>query len=235
MEELNTTDTSNISVDTKPKKHRVKRFFRWFFMLLGVGLILTGLGLLYLHIEDPDRAERIVHTAKTEIIDKPISIVKEEVLETYPTLYFNGSGGNYELDIAAAGDWIFLDSYAKVETVLPVWALHNNIGGDIILPWEIGQKFNVVGEGYDGEYIIVDTRDVYKWGLVNQIEGMQGDFALQTCRYGEDVVKFVSAVPLSVYEAGWPPEPQQSSEQQSGETDKIVEIELEGNQHDENL
>lgn len=258
-ENLNTEGTDNVestesvaSVEKTGKKKRKKRkkrsvfgrIFTIFFTLLGIVLLTSGGSLLYLYNTQPEEAEKLVHKIKLNVIDKPVSAVKEEVFETYPTVYFNGHGGDWELDTADWGDWVLMDSYARVPDLLPVWALHNTYGGDQILGWEKGQKFNVEGEGKDGVYVVVDTREVYKWGLVNQIEGMQGYLALQTCYYGEDVIKFVSAVPLDVYEAGWPPPvctdkeelidnkcvplPEPQSDEQPQSEDKDIEIKLEG-------
>lgn len=189
-----------------PKKNKKERnLLRRSATVVGLALILTGIASIGVQYSNPELADKISHNVKTTLIDKPVRQIKEEVFETHPTIHLNGSGGKYELDTAKRGDWVFLDGYSHVTGIPPIWAQHNNRGGDEILSWEVGQKFNVKGSGFDEVFIVVDTRDVYKFGTVDQVKGMQGSIALQTCRYGENIIEFIGAVPLSEYENGWTP------------------------------
>ena len=203
LENEKNLSAENIAAPKKNKKER--KFLRGSVTVIGLTLILTGVSSIGVQYSNPELADKIGYNVKKVIVDQPVRKVKEEVFETYPTVRLNGSGGKYELDTAKRGDWVFLDGYSHVKDIPLVWAQHNNLGGDEILSWEAGQKFNVKGSGFDEVFVVVDTRDVYKFGTVDQIKGMQGSIALQTCRYGENIIEFIGAVPLSEYENGWTP------------------------------
>ena len=69
-------------------------------------------------------------------------------------------------------------------------AAHNNCGGDVLLPWDEGQQIQI--EGRDEVYEVIDIRYTSKiWASTDDLVGLQGDLALQTCFYGEDRMKFV--------------------------------------------
>lgn len=54
------------------------------------------------------------------------------------------------------------------------------------------QRVNVSGLGYDGLYEVVDIRHTSKvWSSTDDLVGLRGDLALQSCFYGQDQMKFV--------------------------------------------
>jgi hypothetical protein len=76
-----------------------------------------------------------------------------------------------------------------------VWAAHNNCGGDVLLPWEEGQRIQF--EGDDQVYEVVDIRYTPKiWASTSDLVGLGGELALQSCFYGEDRMKFIGLDPV---------------------------------------
>lgn len=72
----------------------------------------------------------------------------------------------------------------------PVWAAHNSCGGDAILPWGEGQQFLIDGD----RYVVLEVRHLPKFtSTSDDLAGLQGDIALQTCLYGKPLIAFIGA------------------------------------------
>lgn len=103
-------------------------------------------------------------------------------------------GGQAELDLCD-GTFTHTDLYGTTQP--PVWAAHNNCGGDVILPWETGQEIAVSLNGTVTTYRVVETRDTPKKGATTaDLAGIGGELLLQTCYYGENRMKFLALSPV---------------------------------------
>ncbi|KQQ62663.1 hypothetical protein [Microbacterium sp. Leaf320] len=110
-----------------------------------------------------------------------------------PSVRLGASGSAIDLD-RCDGTFTEMVDYRQRE-VPPVWAAHNNCGGDTILPWKEGQRF-LVG---DEEYEVVEVRLLPKYTATpKDLLGMKGELALQTCLYGEPLMSFVGATSVRV-------------------------------------
>ncbi len=154
---------------------------------MSIGLLLVGATVLA-----PEAMDRISGTAKV-VVEKQIQqIVAPEVL---PEITLGVEGGMRELD-RCDGTFTQMTSY-RVPEVLPLYAAHNNCGGDIILGWTVGDRVRVAGS--DIVFEVVEERHTPKWSQVEVLEGMAGEFMVQTCFYGENKMRFLSL-------ATWHPE-----------------------------
>lgn len=174
---------------TSPTKQRVHRRRGWrmgatalgFAALIGGSSILAGL------IFVPEQVEYTYGTVKTAVT-KTMADMREEAFGDLPTVTLGQSGDVEELD-NCDGTFTEMTSYEGSDAP-PVWAAHNGCQGDVLLPWEVGQQIQV--EGSDEVYEVVDIRHTPQvWATFDDIKGLGGDFALQTCFYGEDKMKFV--------------------------------------------
>lgn len=150
------------------------------------GVVIVGL------IAAPEEVEYVYGTVKTTVTGS-LDAAREDVFGDLPTVDLGATGGVAELD-GCDGTFTEMSSYER-EGVPPVWAAHNNCQGDVLLPWEIGQQLRV--EGSDQVYEVVDIRHTPKtWATTDDLLGLDGSFALQTCFYGEDRMKFVGLEPV---------------------------------------
>lgn len=158
----------------------------------GVLLLAAGGAVMVCLLAAPQTVEYTYGTVKTALTDS-ISTAREEVFGDLPTVTLGATGGVPELD-GCDGTFTEMSSYEH-EGVPPVWAAHNNCHGDVLLPWETGQRVQV--EGSDQVYEVVDIRHTPKtWATIDDLVGLGGSFALQTCFYGEDRMKFVGLEPV---------------------------------------
>lgn len=136
-----------------------------------------------------------------DLVDKVTGDVKVSVLKQFhqvfapdelPTIRLGAEGGMVELD-HCDGTFTEMVSY-RIDDVLPLFAAHNNCGGDVILGWDIGQR--VMVEGSDVVYEVVEERHTPKWSNVEALAGMSGEFMVQTCFYGENRMRFLSLAPV---------------------------------------
>ena len=204
------------------KKSSWRSVLRVSFLVLSIVLICLSFLTLTGIVVAPETTRDTFYNIKVNV-ESQVSDVKESVIGVYPTIWLEGSGGVYELDSAARGQFIHLEAYDAVPGIVSTWAAHNNWGGDIILNMEPGQHVNIVGSGLDGEWVVVDRRDIDKFGFVDQGLGLQGEIALQTCLYGVPLMRLTGLVPLDVYETGWATESAQSVDS------SIPKVELLGN------
>ncbi|MGI6878294.1 hypothetical protein [Microbacterium sp. gxy059] len=154
---------------------------------LGGVLILGGVAVLTALWLAPQEVERVYGNVRTEAIGT-VDRVREQVFDDIPTVRLGVEGDRAELDWCD-GSFITMRSYER-EGVPTTAAAHNNCGGDVLLSWDEGQKVGI--EGTDDVYEVVDIRYTSKiWSSTDDLVGLQGDLALQSCFYGEDRMKFV--------------------------------------------
>ncbi len=156
--------------------------------VLGTTLVLAGAVILTMSLLTPTTVERGYGQVKAAVND-----VAAEV--QLPAVRLGVEGGQEELDVCD-GSFIEMTSYRNTVEVPAVYAAHNNCGGDIVLNWAVGTQFEV--EGQPGTFEVVDVRHTAKhWETTESLIGLQGDFALQSCFYGEDRMQFVGIRPVA--------------------------------------
>lgn len=146
------------------------------------GAITTlGLALLVATIVAPSEVERVYGETKVAI-----ATVQTQASGALPHVALGVSGDERELD-RCDGTFTEMARYQQPGTV-PTWAAHNNCGGDVILPWEVGQQLSIDGT----TYVVVDIRMLPKRVATSEdLLGMPGELTLQTCLYGQQMMKFV--------------------------------------------
>ncbi|WP_156761558.1 hypothetical protein [Microbacterium karelineae] len=155
-------------------------------LILGGGALLAGVALA------PEQVEKGYGDIKVAI-GSSVDKVQEEVFEELPTVTVGVEGGIPELDLCD-GTFTIMTSYER-DGVPETAAAHNNCGGDVLLPWEEGQRIRI--DGRDEVYEVVDIRYTSKiWSSTDDLVGLQGEIALQSCFYGEDRMKFVGLEPV---------------------------------------
>jgi hypothetical protein len=156
--------------------------------VVGAIFVFSGVALLWLQTTDPAVVERAYGTARAVVLEAQAA-VSADIVEVRL-----GEEGGIELLDACDGSFAEMTSY-RDGGAIPVFAAHNNCGGDIIHSWTVGDQVRV--EGRDTIYQVVETRDTPKrWATTEELDGLRGDFALQTCYYGEDLMKFVGLEPV---------------------------------------
>lgn len=161
------------------------------FGLLFASIVLVGLGMSFLSasVFAPDLVDKVTGDVKVSVLKQFHQIFAPDEL---PTIRLGGEGGMVELD-HCDGTFTEMVSY-RIDDVLPLFAAHNNCGGDVILGWDLGQR--VMVEGSDVVYEVVEERHTPKWSNVEALVGMTGEFMVQTCFYGENRMRFLSLAPV---------------------------------------
>ena len=150
-------------------------------LIVGGGALLAGILL------QPEAVEKVYGETKTKVQDT-VASVQQNVFDELPTVTIGATGGIAEVD-RCDGTFTIMTSY-EGEGIPETAAAHNNCGGDVLLPWDEGQQIQI--EGRDEVYEVIDIRYTSKiWASTDDLVGLQGDLALQTCFYGEDRMKFV--------------------------------------------
>lgn len=158
----------------------------------GAVLLVLGGGIAVGALFAPQSIERAYGETKTTL-SGIVDDVREEAFDTFPSIRLGASGDVAELD-RCDGTFTEMVSYEH-EDVPPVWAAHNNCSGDVLLAWEPGQRIRIAGD--DQVYEVVDVRNTPKvWATIDDLVGIEGSFALQTCYYGEDRMKFIGLDPV---------------------------------------
>ena len=113
------------------------------------------------------------------------------------------AGGEAELD-RCDGTFTRMVDYTAPETdIPPVWAAHNNCGGDVLLSWELGDRLTLTGPGASGAsgqvFEVVEVRHAPRDGAdLTALDGMSGDLIVQTCYYRPDTrMRFLALEPVS--------------------------------------
>jgi hypothetical protein len=161
------------------------------FGLLFASIVLVGLGMSFLSasVFAPDLVDKVTGDVKVSVLKQFHQMFAPDEL---PTIRLGGEGGMVELD-HCDGTFTEMVSY-RIDDVLPLFAAHNNCGGDVILGWDLGQR--VMVEGSDVVYEVVEERHTPKWSNVEALAGMTGEFMVQTCFYGENRMRFLSLAPV---------------------------------------
>lgn len=162
-------------------------------LLIGAVVLLTIGGAVAILL--PDVAEQTVGEAKVAV-DHVAAQVRANVTGELPTVTLGAMGPDDAMDTAPTGTFVGMESY-RMDGVPPVYAAHNNRGGDILLAWEPGQQVRVIdATGASRVYALVDERVVRKHSEVDSLTGMGGEFVLQSCFYGSQDMRFVGLSPV---------------------------------------
>lgn len=168
-----------------PVDAKTRRRSRSGLLIASIALVTLGSGFLVASTVAPDAVDRITGDIKVSVQKQLHQVFAPDDL---PQLRLGGEGGLPQLD-DCDGTFTEMISY-RVEGVIPLFAAHNNCGGDIILGWELGQRVTV--EGSDIVYEVVEERHTPKWSDVEALVGMSGEFMVQTCFYGENRMRFLA-------------------------------------------
>lgn len=165
--------------------------------LLSTSILLVGLGASFLSasVLAPDAVDKVTGDVKVSVLKTFHEVFAPDEL---PVIRLGVEGGMVELD-RCDGTFTEMVSY-RIDDVLPLFAAHNNCGGDVILGWELGQRVTV--EGSDVIYEVVEERHTPKWSNVEELTGMTGEFMVQTCFYGENKMRFLSLAPVDPAASG---------------------------------
>lgn len=156
----------------------------------GVLLLVAGLALGGAVLIAPDRVETAYGDVKTSVQG-----AVQEASGEAPTVRLGEEGDEATLDICD-GSFFEMATYRDSNAILPVFAAHNNCGGDVILSWEVGTQVQI--EGRPGLYEVVEIRNTGKtWVTTSDLVGLQGELALQTCYYGVEEMRFVGLSPVA--------------------------------------
>lgn len=136
-----------------------------------------------------------------EVVERAYGVVQVTVAKVVnsvalPEARLGATGGQRELD-RFDGTFTRMVAYDR-EGVPPVWAAHNNAGGDVVLPLEIGDEIVVMDAGGAASiHRVVDVRVTAKYGVTSEeLVGLGGDVALQSCFFGEPRMRFVGLQPV---------------------------------------
>lgn len=167
-----------------PRGRKVRRVIG---NVLGGAFMVAGAGILVLALTAPQTIERGYGEVRGAVNDVSASVsVAQGVL---PSVALGVQGGQDELDWCD-GTFIEMVSYQSAEHVPPVYAAHNNCGGDVVLNWTAGTQLTI--DGRLGTYEVVEVRNTEKhWVTTDELVGLQGELALQSCFYGENRMQFV--------------------------------------------
>lgn len=176
-------EVSPVHVDARPRRRRAG--------LLAASVAFVALGVTFLaaSVFAPDLVDRVTGDVKVAVQKQWHEIVAADEL---PMIRLGGEGGMVELD-RCDGTFTEMISY-RIDGVPPLYAAHNNCGGDVILGWELGQRITVAGS--DTVYEVVEERHTPKWSNVDELVGMAGELVVQTCFYGENRMRFLALEPV---------------------------------------
>lgn len=157
-------------------------------LVLSICLVVVGAALLGGSVFAPDFVARAAGSVKVEIDRQVHRILTPDEL---PVIRLGPEGSLIELDLCD-GTFTEMVSY-RMDGVPPLYAAHNNCGGDILLGWEIGERVRI--EGSDTVYTVVEERHTPKWSHIEKLVGISGEIVLQTCYYGENRMRFLGLAP----------------------------------------
>ncbi|WP_404430775.1 hypothetical protein LG299_12675 [Microbacterium lacus] len=157
-------------------------------LTLAIVSMTIGLSLVGTTVFAPEATDRVTGNLKVAVQERVQEIIAPGALSQ---ITLGVEGGMRELD-RCDGTFTEMTSY-RLDGVLPLYAAHNNCGGDVILAWEIGQQVRIAGS--DVVYEVIEERHTPKWSNVDVLEGMTGEFMVQTCFYGENKMRFLALAP----------------------------------------
>ncbi len=166
-----------------------------------LSLVLAFLGLAFIGVWAGvhffgDTVVSEIHRNQAETIQVPTQSTEKSVNQTEEvkryTVNIANQGGSKEMDYCADGftEMIYYEGL-EGRTLL---SRHNNCGGDIVLPMEVGDHVIIAG---DQEYVITELRDTTKETTTAAINNMNGEVILQSCYWHENRMKFVALTPLN--------------------------------------
>ncbi|KQR49150.1 hypothetical protein ASF87_10170 [Microbacterium sp. Leaf161] len=153
-------------------------------------VVAAGLSLLACTWVAPTDTERVLGSVKVAVQTATQNAIAPD---QPPQITLGEEGGERELD-ACTGEFIEMIAY-RDGSVPPLYAAHNNCGGDIILGWKQGTMVQIAGA--DTVYQVVDERDTPKGAPVEALTGIGGELVVQTCFYGEDRMRFLALAPAA--------------------------------------
>lgn len=181
--------------DAKETARRKRRRRSSVLFVVGMSVAAIGIAFAILYLLMPEKVGLVVEKAygNTQSV---VAKIQVETLGITPTLTLGASGGVSELD-RCDGTFTEMLSYSSDQfQIQPVWAAHNNCGGDVVLSWETGQVIDVTQAGVTSQYLVADIRTTAKhWSTTEELVGMTGALIVQSCYYGEDKMRFVGLVP----------------------------------------
>lgn len=181
---------------------RPRRALMFTVRFLAVLIFFSGVILLYYAVRYPHETAARFNDTKAQV-NHAVSGVRGAVTGELPVVQYYTDGGLRELHRAPYGGFVRMTAYSKVVGLPETWAIHNGLGGDLIIPWEPGQHFRVTGGGLDGEWVVVDIKSVPRNSTADKILPIKGDLVLHTCFYiGSENIKLVGAVRVQDAEAG---------------------------------
>lgn len=155
--------------------------------VLGSAFMGAGAGILVLALTAPQTIEQGYGHVRGAVNDVSASV--SEAWGVLPSVALGVQGGQDELDWCD-GTFIEMLSYQSAENVPPVYAAHNTCGGDVVLNWTAGTQLTI--DGRPGTYEVVEVRNTEKhWVTTDDLVGLQGELALESCFYGENRMQFV--------------------------------------------
>ncbi|MBF4459416.1 hypothetical protein [Pseudoclavibacter sp. VKM Ac-2867] len=161
--------------------------------VLGGAFMAAGAGILVLALTAPQTIEQGYGHVRGAVNDVSASV--SEAQGVLSSVALGVQGGQDELDWCD-GTFIEMVSYQSAEDVPPVYAAHNNCGGDVVLNWNVGTQLTI--DGRPGTYEVVEVRNTEKhWVTTDELLGLQGELALQSCFYGENQMQFVGLKPIT--------------------------------------
>ncbi len=158
-------------------------------LIVSIALVALGITSLVASTVAPDAVDSVTGNIKVAVQKQFQQVFAPDAL---PQITLGGEGGLAQLD-ECDGTFTEMISY-RLDGVLPLFAAHNNCGGDVILGWELGQRVTV--QGSDIVYEVVEERHTPKWSDVDALVGMSGEFMVQTCFYGENRMRFLALAPV---------------------------------------
>ncbi|WP_425838329.1 hypothetical protein [Microbacterium sp. PA5] len=166
-------------------------------VLLVISVVLVVLGLVFSLASAfaPEAVDRVTGEAKVTITTQLRNLFAPDDL---PVIRLGDEGQIRDLD-DCDGTFTEMVGY-RLDGVPPLYAAHNFCGGDAILGWGIGERVRV--EGSDTVYEVVEERRTVKWADAHLLQGMQGEFLLQTCFYGQNLMRFVGLAPVDARALG---------------------------------
>jgi len=164
-------------------------------LLVSVVLVVLGLVLSLASAFAPEAVDRVTGEAKVAIATQLRTLFAPDDL---PVVRLGDEGQIRDLD-DCDGTFTEMVSY-RLDGVPPLYAAHNYCGGDAILGWDIGQHVRVAGS--DTVYEVVEERRTVKWADAQLLQGMRGEFLLQTCFYGQNLMRFVGLEPVDTRALG---------------------------------
>jgi len=180
-------------------KHRARSTWSgWLLGSFGILLIAAGAAVLVAQMTAPEVLERSYGAVKLAV-QSSAEAIADSVVEAstgerqLPTATLGeSSSSNGILDLCGGEFYGMLSYESEDATWPPVFAAHNNCGGDVVLSWKLGQEVFLEEAGEKTVYRIVDIREIPKtWSTTADLKGLGGELALQTCLYGEDFMRFV--------------------------------------------